>query len=294
MKRDISESIKNNAHKLEQKPAPDLWNRLEQRLDTEQPKTKRFSFFKLGIAASVIGLIGVVAAISFMFKTSLNDKALAANHTVSFKVENIDEQALDDAEEGFYKVVAFQKSYRNRLSNPIIEGTGKKLSVAKAYRNISPRVINTKLATDINQFSWIIGEWSSKNKQKSMEKWRKSDDFTIEGAAYIMIDGKSTLNESMKIQQTGRELFFITDIDGSGKKVRYQLVTKRQNQLVFENSLITYPQQIVLTKTDDQQFSIYYQNIETHLPDANQDLFLQKRNQSLKGNKYARSLRKSN
>jgi len=105
--KDISDLIRENAHKLEQRPSKNAWERLENKLDQKEIKP-RFSIRRiLSIAAAVVGLVGFGAIISFSF---LQPTA---------------------KEKGFYEVVEFQHKYQARLSKPIIEGPGKKITLSK-------------------------------------------------------------------------------------------------------------------------------------------------------------------
>lgn len=128
-KKDISKLIKDNAHKLEERPSKQAWERLEQRLD-QQPVRRRFTLHTLTrIAAAMIGLVAAVSLIGYLSTTQ--DTKLAANTPPDepFMVEAL--EVSSDEERGFYKVVEFQKKYQDRLSNPIIEGSGKKLAPAR-------------------------------------------------------------------------------------------------------------------------------------------------------------------
>jgi cytoskeletal protein RodZ len=133
-KKDISALIQENAHKLEDRPSKDAWKRLENRLDEHKSK-RRFSIYRIiSLAAAVIGIVGFVSVISFTFqKQDTNVSANEPSATPQFKVVALE---VPKAELGFYKVVEFQNTYKNRLSKPIIEGSGKKLSVAKSSQGI--------------------------------------------------------------------------------------------------------------------------------------------------------------
>ncbi len=134
-KKDITELIKENAHKLEERPSKDAWARLENRLD--QHTGKRTSSIRrlFSMAASAVGLIGLGFVISFMLQNK--EPHMATTNSAEMPAPNFIVEELEapiDEEQGFYKVVEFQKTYKNRLSKPIVEGSGKKLSVSKNRR----------------------------------------------------------------------------------------------------------------------------------------------------------------
>lgn len=135
-KKDISELIRESAHKLDQRPSKKAWKRLENRLDEAPGEKRRFSIRSLfSIAATMVGLVGLASVISFMFQqqdnvSAVNDVA-PADH---FFVEKL--ETVSDEEQGFYRVVEFQNRYQDRLSNPSFkEGKRKNFAVAKFVKN---------------------------------------------------------------------------------------------------------------------------------------------------------------
>jgi len=129
--KDVSNLIKESAYKLEQKPSKDAWSRLEQRLDQQEQASKsRFSIRSIfSIAATVAGLLVVISVASFFLQKQNAPLADSSNMAkAAFVVEELE---VEETERGFYEVVEFQKTYHDRLSNPIAEGPGKKLAVAK-------------------------------------------------------------------------------------------------------------------------------------------------------------------
>lgn len=135
--KDIFDSIRENAHQLEERPSKKAWERLEQRLDERTTKRPFSSKRLLSIAATVVGLLGVVAVISFNFQKQNAPVAAQDIPTTTIEEFVVEElEVLSEEERGFYKVVEFQKTYQNRLSKPIIEGSGKRLAVSKHVKRM--------------------------------------------------------------------------------------------------------------------------------------------------------------
>ena len=127
--KDISDRIREAAQYMEQKPSKDAWARLEQKLE-QQHTERRFSIRRfLSIAASVAVLL--VAAV-YLFSPKANTESTLAENASPFAVEEL--KSSKEADQGFYRIVEFQRTHQDRMNLPIDEGNGKKLSVAKFAR----------------------------------------------------------------------------------------------------------------------------------------------------------------
>ncbi len=131
-KKDISDLIKANVYKLEERPSKKAWEQLESRLD-QHARRRSFSFRQIiSIAASIVGIAGITALITLSFQRGENDIAAEGVNAVEpFLIEAVEN--INEEEKGFYKVVEFQKKYQDRLSNPDFqEGKRKKITVANS------------------------------------------------------------------------------------------------------------------------------------------------------------------
>ncbi len=130
--------------------------------------------------------------------------------------------------------------------------------------------------SDIAQFQWLTGKWEGNiNNQRSVEQWRLIDNQTIEGRGSLIINGKTTFNEDMKIQQIENVIYFVADLNGSGNPIYYKLVSNDGFQAVFENENIDFPNQVVLQRTNSSNFSTIYQNTQPgNINEAQQNYYL--------------------
>ena len=130
-KKDISDLIRDNQHKLEERPSARTWDRLESKLDNQRSKGHTFLYRKIAMAAAVVAMVAVISLI-----TVLSDKqdSQFAKADKSKPIENWIVQDLEtvytDASTNVRLVVEFQKELKERYANPIQEGTQSKKLVA--------------------------------------------------------------------------------------------------------------------------------------------------------------------
>jgi|GEM_PF-861370 len=145
------------------------------------------------------------------------------------------------------------------------------------------------LVPEVAVFQWLIGQWKETLASgESYEEWVVKNEFTIEGKAYLMVDGKKTFPESMKIQKIGGDVFYILSLDASEKPLRFKLKTNSAKGAVFENEKVATSSQIIL-KTDGTktEFTTIYQSQPGRELPPLQLNYLRQRNQLLENNQKA-------
>lgn len=130
-KKDISDLIRGNQHKLEERPSERTWERLESKLDNQRSKGNSFLYRQIAMVAAVVALVAVISLI-----TVVSDKqgSPMAKMEDAIQFENWVIQDLEtvytDANTNVRLVVEFQKQLKDRYANPIQEGTQAKKLVA--------------------------------------------------------------------------------------------------------------------------------------------------------------------
>lgn len=128
---DISDLIRDNQHKLEERPSARTWERLESKLDNQRSKGNTFLYRKIAMAAAVVALVAVISLITVV---SNNQDLQFAKVNEPNPIENWILQDLEtvytDASTNVRMVVEFQKELKERYTNPIEEGTQTKKLVA--------------------------------------------------------------------------------------------------------------------------------------------------------------------
>jgi hypothetical protein len=130
-KKDISDLIRDNEHKLEERPSTRTWERLEGKLDNRRSRGNTFLYRQIAMAAAVIALVAVISLITVLSdkQNSQFAKAAVSNSIEDWIVQDL-ETVYTDANTNVRLVIEFQKELKARYANPIQEGDQTKKLVA--------------------------------------------------------------------------------------------------------------------------------------------------------------------
>lgn len=149
----FEENIKDKLEKRTLKPSTNAWNSLSERLDNNEKKDNKKSYWWLGIAASVIGVLFIVSQfLNDEVKVDdtpqiVNTKEVIENKnefniTVENKVSSIVKtQDVKPAKESVKKIKAQELVKSNKLTNQII--------VDNEHKVISKEKSNTTIASEL-------------------------------------------------------------------------------------------------------------------------------------------------
>ena len=130
-KKDISDLIRDNEHKLEERPSARTWERLEGKLDNRRSRGNTFLYRQIAMAAAVVALVAVISLITVLSdkQNSQFAKADVSNSIEDWIVQDL-ETVYTDANTNVRLVIEFQKELKARYANPIQEGDQTKKLVA--------------------------------------------------------------------------------------------------------------------------------------------------------------------
>lgn len=137
-KKDISDLIRDNQHKLNERPNPRAWRKLESKLDNQHTKKQFFLYRQLAMAAAVVAMVAVISLLAIM--TNQNSEMFAnaeKKSTEGFIAQDL-ETIYTDANENAHQVMEFQRKLKDRYANPISEGTKTKRLLASNNKFTSP------------------------------------------------------------------------------------------------------------------------------------------------------------
>ena len=151
-KKDISDLIRDNQHKLSERPPARTWKRLESRLDNQRNKNNTFLYRQLAMAAAVVALVAVISLLAVVTNQKNTNYAQADIASENWRTQDL-EQISTDANSNTRQVVEFQRKLKDRYSNPIAEGTAsKKLIVSKRINsnnfNQKPQLDQSSVASN--------------------------------------------------------------------------------------------------------------------------------------------------
>ena len=117
-KKDISDLISSNQHKLEERPSERTWERLESKLDNRRSKGNSFLYRQIAMVAAVIALVAVISLITVVSDKQSSQMAKVDSLT---QVENWVMQDLEtvytDANTNIRLVVELQKQLKDFLND---------------------------------------------------------------------------------------------------------------------------------------------------------------------------------
>ncbi|MNK65988.1 hypothetical protein D3C87_852990 [compost metagenome] len=97
--------------------------------------------------------------------------------------------------------------------------------------------------------AFVLGSWEMQtSKGKIVEQWVRNPDKTLSGKSYrINAKGDSTLTETLKVRNVGKDTFYCSTVNGQneGKEVCFKLISTTDQTYVFENKMHDFPQRIV-------------------------------------------------
>lgn len=100
--------------------------------------------------------------------------------------------------------------------------------------------------TPIVAFHWLLGQWKRVDLpagRSGDEQWRVQDAALI-GVGSSYRDGVLRFREQLRIVAEGDNVFYVADVPGNPAPVKFRLVARDGESVVFENLQHDYPQRI--------------------------------------------------
>ncbi|HMO41056.1 MAG TPA: DUF6265 family protein [Saprospiraceae bacterium] len=247
----LSRLFQANQHKLQEKPSPQTWRRLERRLDDHR-RHRRISLWQQAAGIAALLALGAFVTLLMLF-IDPQAKRFAANYTP----EDFDITVQDNSAE---QILEFLRNYRERLISPIAEGDiSKRITLTGA----ADRIIDSRLEVSLDDFQWLQGTWQHEvNGQTLLEQWQsRKSARTIEGSVFLVRDsGDTVLVDQMRIRQAQGKIFFEALMETNKPLVVYTLKHFFADRIVFENKSMAFPQQVVFDIKSPQVYSLVFQN----------------------------------
>lgn len=186
-KKDISDLIRDNQHKLEERPSARTWERLESKLDNQRSRGNTFLYRQIAMAAAVVALVAVISLITVLSdkQSSQFANAKEANPIENWIVQDL-ETVYTDASTNVRLVVEFQKELKERYANPIQEGTQAKKLLAS----------NKTFTGSVNRPEGLANEMLAMKKNKTQVEAGIFSQEINESASMDAISHNSTAPES--------------------------------------------------------------------------------------------------
>ncbi|MEM8906891.1 MAG: DUF6265 family protein [Bacteroidota bacterium] len=132
---------------------------------------------------------------------------------------------------------------------------------------------------DLRTFQWLLGEWETDMAtNQSVEQWVWQDEQTLMGHGQLLDGNRLLFSEQMLIQKIDDQLYYHLSLDDSGKSIVYQLISHTDEESIFENQQVIFPQQVILRRHASGHYSTILQNKAPAQINRAQQLFLVQRN----------------
>ena len=106
--------------------------------------------------------------------------------------------------------------------------------------------------TRFAQLTWIAGEWQREaNGKIYRESWEIAHVLQLNGRAYKIVDGDTTVTELLSLEQIGADIFYIPIVPHNPGPVKFKLVRVDESKAVFENMAHDYPNRIIYRRQED-------------------------------------------
>ncbi len=292
--KDIFDSFRAEAERLQETPSAAAWGKLEQKLAQNKNRAKIIVMRRWALAASVLLATGIIG--------------LLATNLLKPKAQFASLGELDISRSATYNPSELNRHYALGHLN-IEEGSSSKRLVAafnyfynessttnnaplQRSKNTIEKVIKDTAALAQRNFDWLLGAWKGNiGNGTSVEEWRKSNQYTLQGKGFLVDNNDTLFMERMKLVNKGNEWYYVLQLNTFLKEEVYQLKYFNSQQAIFVNNEVKFPNQVILKKQSENGFStIFLPNGKIELSPEQLD-FISKRN-VLMVDKSVRNLRR--
>ncbi len=108
------------------------------------------------------------------------------------------------------------------------------------------------------QNDWLLGKWkkSDDNTQKlTYEYWTKKNDSIFLGHGFILQNNDTIWQEKILLHKQASNWYLDISTPENKNTVRFKLISKQQNKLVFENKTHDFPKTISYWKANDKLYA---------------------------------------
>ena len=151
-KKNISDLIRDNQHKLDERPSPRAWRKLESRLENQNNRKKTYLYRQLAMVAAVVALVAVISLLTVLTQQNKQDFASIELNSENWIAQNL-ETISGEGNQNIRAKIQFQRKLKKRYPNSSIqEGIQtKKLLASQVSINNSKNIGDSDALIAINQ-----------------------------------------------------------------------------------------------------------------------------------------------
>lgn len=112
----------------------------------------------------------------------------------------------------------------------------------------------------LTHFNWLLGSWKRNGPgAATLETWQQLDAFTLEGKGLFVVNGDTLLVERMRIEQKGKDIYYIIALDEHSQAIRFRLRSVKPGEAVFRNRKNPFPREITLRRDENGEVTTIYE-----------------------------------
>lgn len=258
----IEDLFRDNQHGLDEKPRDLIWDRIEERLDEKPVLKNKTKVWKYAVAASVFAGISLAG----LYFLNPNENPSKMESIVLMEpVEMNKEKATEILDQIEAESTAIVTTKSQAPAPEIMEEELKKTVIVSTQNSTEP-------ATEISAYDAPVMAAPAPQMEiesvKSMAKEKQDEVSSFASKGYLKkeqnkevgqldLEGrrlgnsmeKTVLNEFMIADSTIVSQFYVFT---SYSELKYQLISKNKDFLIYENSTIEFPKQIVFNLKNNE------------------------------------------
>lgn len=122
-----------------------------------------------------------------------------------------------------------------------------------------------------DDFEWLIGDWEGKlGKATISESWSKGNELTLIGEGATIVDGKVVVQENLQLHRMGGHLGYIAS-PNNAPPTFFTLISVETNSWVFENKEHDFPQRIIYSKKDENNYVVRIEGVNSKEEESSQE-----------------------
>lgn len=236
-KREMFSAFRTRSKELRIQPRPQLWERLEGRLQRHRGQ-RRVRHIRNWVVAATLAMLTVSSILLLLKLNQIHQKLAAAR---GFQVAELPypESASSPAPARMV----------NLAPGAVAEG--------HPHKRLFVRSAGHQAAKGMSWFAWMEGAWENAHQKGMQETWTAGPDGDLQGSLAYAAPA------SLRIwQDAEREVAFSMALAEDTAPVTYTLRYQDQHQAIFENKAIDFPRQVVIQRLGPNHLGFVYRNAQ--------------------------------
>jgi hypothetical protein len=253
-KRDMFSSFRERSKELRIQPRPQLWERLEGRLQRHRGQTRVLRIRNLVVAATLAML--TVSSVLLLLKLNQIQQKLAAARGFQVAELPYPESASGSAPAQVVNLAPAEVPEGHPHKRLFVKAAGRPAGLGMAW------------------FAWMEGAWENPHQKGMQETWTAGPDGDLQGSLAYAAPA------SLRIRQDAEgNISFRMTLEEGAPPVTYALHYQDQHQVIFENPEIDFPRQVVIQRLGPNHLGFIYRNAQLEGLSAEQAAYLARHHQ---------------